>query len=107
VRHYGVRLIDMGHTHYNEIANDGHTLHTATRSTGQVEEGSVGFSVANLDSRSVSWRFFELGKRPAVMITSPSDERLMADSDPIQGHRGDSLVVRARIGAMPTSRALA
>lgn len=49
MRHYGVRLIDMGHTHYNEIANDGRTLYTATRSTGHVEEGPVGFSVTNLD----------------------------------------------------------
>jgi hypothetical protein len=97
VRHYGVRLIDMGHTHYNEIANDGHTLYTATRSTGQVEEGSVSFSVKNLDRGSVSWRFFELGKLPAVMITLPSDEHLLADSGPAQGHRRDSLVVRAKI----------
>jgi Icc protein len=41
VRDLGVRLIDMGHTHYNEIANDGTTLYTATRSMGQIEEGPV------------------------------------------------------------------
>ena len=34
-----VCLIDMGHTHYNEVANDGKTIYTATRSTGQIEEG--------------------------------------------------------------------
>jgi predicted phosphodiesterase len=77
VRDYDVRLIDMGHTHYNEIANDGRTLYCATRSTGQIEEGPVGYSVTNLDGDVVSWRFIELGKLPVAVITSPSDERLL------------------------------
>jgi Icc protein len=34
-----VALVDMGHTHYNELANDGTTIYAATRSTGQIEEG--------------------------------------------------------------------
>jgi hypothetical protein len=29
-------LVEMGHTHYNEIANDGRVLYAATRSTGQI-----------------------------------------------------------------------
>jgi len=66
----------MGHTHYNEIANSGRTLYTATRSTGQIEEGPVGFSITNLDHGVVSWRFKPLGEWPLVMITSPTDERL-------------------------------
>jgi hypothetical protein len=45
----------MGHTHYDEIAHDGHAIYTATRSTGQIEEGPVGFSVTNLDHGVVSW----------------------------------------------------
>lgn len=77
VSDYGVKLIDMGHTHYNEVSHDGKTIYTATRSTGQIEEGPVGFSVTNLDGGVVSWRFLELGKLPAVIITSPADERLM------------------------------
>ena len=80
VREYDVRLIDMGHTHYNEIANDGQTLYSATRSTGQIEEGPVGYSVVNIDGDVVSWRFVELGKLPVAMITSPSDERLLTKS---------------------------
>ena len=80
VRDYDVRLIDMGHTHYNEISNDGQTLYTATRSTGQTEEGPVGYSVTNLDGNVVSWRFIELGKLPVAIITTPSDERLMLES---------------------------
>lgn len=76
VRQYRPLLIDMGHTHYNEIANDGHTLYTATRSTGQIEEGPVGFSVACIDVDLVSWRFFPLGQDPCVLITHPGDGRL-------------------------------
>ena len=37
-----VILVDTGHTHYNEVANDGHTVYAATRSTGQANEGPVG-----------------------------------------------------------------
>jgi 3',5'-cyclic-AMP phosphodiesterase len=80
VRDYDVRLVDMGHTHYNEIANDGRTLYSATRSTGQIEEGPVGYSVTNIDGNVVSWRFVELGKLPVVIITSPSDERLLTNT---------------------------
>ena len=83
VRDYDVRLIDMGHTHYNEIANDGQTLYSATRSTGQIEEGPVGYSVINIDGDVVSWRFVELGKLPIGIITSPSDERLLTKSSEI------------------------
>jgi Icc protein len=77
VHNFDVRLIDMGHTHYNEIANDGRTLYSATRSTGQIEEGPVGYSITNIDGDAVSWRFVELGTLPVVVITSPSDERLL------------------------------
>jgi Icc protein len=81
---FGVRLIDMGHTHYNEITNDGRALYSATRSIGQIEEGPVGYSVTNIDGDVVSWRFVELGKLPVVVITSPSDERLLTGSNGIQ-----------------------
>ncbi len=77
VRDYEVRLVDMDHTHYNEISNDGRSFYSATRSTGQIEEGPVGYSVTNLDGNVVSWRFVELGKLTIAVITSPSDERLL------------------------------
>lgn len=80
IRAFDVKLIDMGHTHYNEIANDGRTLYSATRSTGQIEEGPVGYSVTSIDGNAVSWRFVELGKLPLVVIISPSDERLLTQS---------------------------
>jgi 3',5'-cyclic-AMP phosphodiesterase len=50
LREYVVLLLDTGHTHYDEIANDEEVLYTATRSTGQVEEGLVGYSVTTLDA---------------------------------------------------------
>ena len=75
-----VLLVDMGHTHYNEIANDGRTIYAATRSTGQVEEGAVGYSIVAIDGRTVSWRFRLLGARtPIVLITAPADRRLATD----------------------------
>ena len=97
VRDYDVRLIDMGHTHYNEIANDGLTIYSATRSTGQIEEGPVGYSVTNIDGNVVSWRFIELGKLPIAVITAPSDERLLTKSSELPQER---LKVRAKFWGM-------
>ena len=94
---YKVKLIDMGHTHYNEVAHDGSTIYTATRSTGQIEEGPVGFSVTNIDGQVVSWRFFELGKLPAIIITSPADERLLADDAELDSSTRKQLLVRAKV----------
>lgn len=73
-----VALVDMGHTHYNELANDGTTIYAATRSTGQIEEGPVGYSLVSLDGGIVSWRFKPLdGGFPFVLITAPADYRLL------------------------------
>jgi len=93
----GVRLVEMGHTHYNELANDGQTIYAATRSTGQVEEGAPGFSVTTIDSGVVSWKFKPIGEWPLVMITSPADQRLIIDpSSAAQVVRGP-IQVRARV----------
>ncbi len=73
-----VVCVDMGHTHYNEIANDGRTIFMATRSTGQIEEGPAGFSVVSVDARGVGWRFKPLGNAwPCVLITTPIDRRVV------------------------------
>jgi Icc protein len=77
MQRYPVLLVDMGHTHYNELSNDGHVLYSATRSTGQIEEGPVGYSVTTIDNDAVSWHFVELGSPGLVGITQPADERLM------------------------------
>lgn len=72
-----VRVIDMGHTHYNELANDGRVIYAATRSTGQIEEGAAGYALMALDGDAVSWRFKPLESAwPLVMITAPADRRL-------------------------------
>jgi 3',5'-cyclic-AMP phosphodiesterase len=92
-----VLLVEMGHTHYNELANDGHTLYAVTRSTGQIEEGPPGFSLTTLDESVVSWKFKPLGDWPLAMITSPADHRLIVDpAHPAQVVRG-KVEVRARV----------
>lgn len=92
-----VLMVDVGHTHYNDVSNDGHTVYAATRSTGQDTEGPVGFSVSNLDNGVVSWKFKPLGSWPFVMITSPADEQLITDpSQPNQVVRG-TVDLRAKI----------
>ncbi len=72
-----VIMVDAGHTHYNDIANDGNTIYAATRSLGQLTEGPAGYSITNIDSGVVSWKFKTLGSWPFVMITSPADKVLM------------------------------
>jgi hypothetical protein len=90
-----VACVDMGHTHYNELANDGRTVFMATRSTGQIEEGTAGFSVAAVDSNRVSWRFKEIeGAWPFVLVTSPVDRRLAtSDAQAVSG----AFEVRAKV----------
>jgi predicted phosphodiesterase len=101
---HSVRLIDMGHTHYNEVANDGRTLYTATRSTGQIEEGPAGFSVTNLDGAVVSWKFFPIGELPAVIITSPADERFITNPG-LPGHIANRAIrIRAKAWSGNTVR---
>ena len=77
IRDFQVEVVDMGHTHYNELANDGRTIYAATRSTGQIEEGPPGFSITIIDGNVVSWKFKEQGSWPFVMITSPADEKMI------------------------------
>ena len=89
-----VIMLDAGHTHTNNVANDGHTIYAATRSTGQISEGPVGFSLVNLDNGVVSWKFKPLGSWPFVMITSPADKGLMLGTN--QFVRG-SETVRAKV----------
>lgn len=73
----GVRLVEMGHTHYNELAHDGRTLYAAARSVGQNEDGSVGYAVSAIDGPVTSWRFKALDRPwPFVLITSPADGRV-------------------------------
>lgn len=95
-----VRLVDLGHTHYNELANDGAKIYAATRSTGQIEEadGQVGYAIVTLDRNVVSWRFRALDdRRPMVLITAPADRRLATRSTDPDHHPRTSAHLRARI----------
>lgn len=94
IRKYAVLLVDMGHTHYNEVSNDGHTIYSATRSTGQIEEGPVGFSVVTLDNDTVSWHFVQLESPELLAITLPADKRLEIQHD---SGAVSNVTVRAKI----------
>jgi hypothetical protein len=92
-----VALVDMGHTHYNELANDGRTIFAATRSTGQIEEGPPGYAIASYDNGVVSWRFKALDEGfPFVLITSPCDYRLIRNQT--QKAAGECIVRAAVLG---------
>jgi len=83
IQKYNVIMLDTGHTHTNQMANDGHTIYAATRSTGQISEGPVGFSITNIDNGVISWKFKPLGSWPFVMITSPADKGLMINGSQV------------------------
>ncbi len=89
-----VIMVDAGYTHYNEVANDGNTIYATTRSTGQLSEGPVGFSITNLDNGVVSWKFKQMGSWPFVMITSPADKMLMIGSSQVVK---DTVDIRAKV----------
>jgi Icc protein len=108
MRQHRVLMVDMGHTHYNEIANDGHTIYATTRSTGQIEEGPVGFSLANLDGNVVSWKFKPLGDWPFVMITAPADAAFITDAKRANQLLRGTIEVRAKAwAAWPSVRPVA
>ena len=97
-----VAFVDTGHTHYNELLNDGRVVYGATRSTGQIEEGSPGFSIVTLDDGVPSWRFQAIEDSwPLVQITSPADRRLLTDPDRVDHVPTDTVVVRAKIFGQP------
>jgi len=103
---YRVGFVDMGQTHYNELANDGTTIFATTRSTGQIEEGPVGFSLASLNRGVVSWRSKPLRSLwPFVMITSPADHRLVTDVERQGQVVAGEFQVRARKVVAPMFRA--
>ncbi|MBW6529013.1 metallophosphoesterase [Sphingomonas sp. RHCKR7] len=76
----GVAFVDTGHTHYNELLNDGRTVYGATRSSAQIEEegGAPGYSVVSVHGGVPSWTFRPLDAGwPHVQILSPADVRLI------------------------------
>ncbi|MDI3383244.1 metallophosphoesterase family protein [Xenophilus aerolatus] len=99
-----VAFVDTGHTHYNELLNDGWVVYGATRSTAQVEEdgGLPGFSLVCVHGGVPSVRFRRIGQPwPHVQIVSPCDVRLLTRvTDARQVPRPGVLqVVARRIGS--------
>jgi hypothetical protein len=95
---HDVTCVDTGHTHYNEVLNDGRVIYAATRSTGQIEEGPLGFSLHAVDGSVVSWRFRTLDRSwPFVLITSPADERLITDPTKADQTLAGPFSVRAKV----------
>jgi len=96
----GVAMVDTGHTHYNELLNDGAVIYASTRSTAQVEEnaGQSGYSIVSIDGDAVSWRFKPLGSAwPFVMITSPADDRLATEKGSTRHTLVGPLQIRAKV----------
>jgi Icc protein len=97
----GVAFVDTGHTHYNELLNDGAVIYGATRSTGQIEEdgGAPGYTIVAVHDRVPSWRFRRLGAPwPHVQIVSPCDLRLVTrPHDPAQVARPGAVEIVARV----------
>ena len=96
-----VAFVDTGHTHYNELLNDGRVIYGATRSTGQIEEdgGAAGFAIVHVQDRVVSWRFRRLDAPwPHVQIVAPGDVRLITrPTDPHQVPRPGPVTITARL----------
>ncbi|MGH1587407.1 metallophosphoesterase family protein [Methylobacterium phyllosphaerae] len=106
IRHHGVRLVEMGHTHYNELAPDGRTLYAAARSVGQNEDGAVGYAIAVIDGAATSWRFKPLDRAlPFVMVTSPADRRLATAPSTPPTARSRCAPSCCRTGRRPTGAA--
>ena len=100
-----VAFVDTGHTHFNELLNDGRVVYGATRSTGQIEEdgGRPRFAVVCVHQRVPSWRFRCLDAAwPHVQVIAPCDLRLITrPADPNQVPRPGEVTIVARIIGAP------
>ena len=82
-----------GHTHYGQIANDGHHVYVATRSIGDPEGGPAGYAIVFLDGEdlALTYRSMEdsgpialithprrliLATKPAHIVTGPTEARV-------------------------------
>jgi Icc protein len=93
-----VAFVGTGHTHYNELVNHAGVIYAATRSTGEVEEGPPGFSLGVLDGSVVGWHFKPVDTAwPLVLITSPSEQRLITDPSAVDQVPSGEIRVRAKV----------
>lgn len=67
-----ITALFAGHTHYGQIANDGHNVYVATRSIGDPEGGPAGYAIVYLDEDDLALTYRSMGDRgPVVLITHP------------------------------------
>ncbi len=99
-----VAFVDTGHTHYNELLNDGRVVYGATRSTAQIEEdgGAAGYAIVSVHDGVPSWTFRPIGDAapgwPHVQILSPADVRLLTrPHDPRHVPAPGRIAVTARV----------
>ncbi len=67
-----ITALFAGHTHYGQIANDGHHVYIATRSIGDPEGGPAGYAVVCLDGDDLALTYRSMEDRgPVALITHP------------------------------------
>src|SRR5712692_9860476 len=61
-----------GHTHFGQIANNGHHVYVATRSIGDPEGGPAGYAIVHLDEEDLALTYRSVEDRgPITLITHP------------------------------------
>lgn len=67
-----ITALFAGHTHYDQIANDGRNLYVATRSIGDPENGPAGYAIVYLDQEDLALTYRSPDEQgPIVLITRP------------------------------------
>lgn len=94
VAFYRPTAVICGHTHYGQIANDGHNLAMTVRSIGDPEGGAPGYQVIHLDEDDFAVTYRTLDDTgPLLLITHPREIVLATDERHI-AHDSDEVRVR-------------
>jgi len=76
-----ITALFTGHTHYGQMANDGRNVYVVSRSIGDPEGGSAGYSIVHLDGDDLAVTYRTQEQRgPIAMITHP--RRLILATNP-------------------------
>ncbi|MFL6216840.1 MAG: metallophosphoesterase family protein [Blastocatellia bacterium] len=67
-----ITALFSGHTHYDQVANDGRNVYVATRSIGDPEGGAAGYAIIHLDGDDLAMTYRTIeDSGPVVLITHP------------------------------------
>ncbi len=67
-----ITALFAGHTHYGQLANDGHNVYVATRSIGDPEGGPPGYAIVYLDGDDLALTYRSTEEKgPIALITHP------------------------------------